>query len=75
VAPILLNQPNEVIKCADLLGQVTIMAPNVTITNSRVEAKHGSAVSGSAGITVNVGASATITHVTVNGGNSVHACV
>ncbi len=75
VTPFLLNRPGEVIKCADLLGQVTVMAPNITIKNSEVEAKNGSTVSGSAAITIDVGASATISHVTVNGGNSVHACV
>src|ERR1700722_7883084 len=32
--PIVLSTPNQVIKCADLLGQVSIRAANVTIINS-----------------------------------------
>jgi hypothetical protein len=70
--PIVLNTPNQVVRCADLRGKVTIKAANVTIINSAVETRSGS---GSASITIDVGASAKISHVTINGGNRVHACI
>jgi hypothetical protein len=73
--PIVLSTPNEVVKCADLRGPVMIKAANVTITNSDVETTSGTGASGTASIFVAVGASATINQVTVNGGNSVHACI
>jgi hypothetical protein len=73
--PIVLDTPNQVISCADLRGPVVIKAANVTITNSTVETKRGTGANGSASILVDLNASATITHVTVDGGNSVHACI
>ena|ERR1700722_11484518 len=73
--PIVLSTPNQVVKCADLRGEVSINAANVTIINSAVDTKSGNKGGGSASITVEEGASATISHVTINGGNTVHACV
>lgn len=72
---IVLNTPNQVVSCEKLQGPVLIQAANVTIKDSMVETKHGTGASGSAAITIDVGASATITHVAVDGGNSVHACI
>jgi hypothetical protein len=72
---IILNTPNEVVKCYELRGPVSIRAANVTIINSTVDTLHGDKSGGSAGITVDDGASATISHVTINGGRTVHACI
>jgi hypothetical protein len=72
---IVLSTANEVVTCTEFNGRVIIRAPNVTITNSAVTTRNHSGVSGSASILVDVRASATIDHVTVDGGNSVHACI
>jgi hypothetical protein len=75
---IVFKTANAVISCENITGMVTIAAPNVTIQNSVVTSnsgKLGIAANGTAGITVNDGASATISKVTVNGSNGVHACV
>jgi hypothetical protein len=73
--PIVLSTPNEVVSCADLRGMVMIRAANVTIINSAVETRSGTGASGSGSIKVDIGASATISHVTIYGGNTVHACI
>jgi hypothetical protein len=73
--PIVLNTPDQVIRCADLRGPVMIQAANVTITNSAVETTSGTGDSGTASIFIGVGASATISYVNINGGNTVHACI
>jgi hypothetical protein len=72
---IVLSTPNEVVSCQDLRGPVSIRATNVTIVNSLVTAGHGRGASRSAAITVGNGASATISHVTINGGKTAHACI
>ncbi|HEY3904749.1 MAG TPA: hypothetical protein VGM14_12645 [Streptosporangiaceae bacterium] len=73
--PIVLSTANEVVNCTDLRGPVEITAAGVTIKNSMVTVKNGTGVSGSAAVTLEVGSSATISHVAVDGGNSVHACL
>ncbi len=70
-----LSKADEEITCTDFRGTVIIKAAHVTITNSEVQTKHGTGAGGSASVTVDAGAGATITHVTVDGGNSVHACI
>jgi hypothetical protein len=72
---IILKTPNEVVKCSELRGMVSIRAANVAIVNSTVDTLHGNKANGSASITVEDGASATISHVTINGGKTVHACI
>jgi hypothetical protein len=73
--PIYIRDPGTVVSCEDLRGLVYIYAPGVTITNSAVDAKSGTGASGSAGIRVEPGASATIDHVAVFGAERIHACV
>ncbi len=72
---IVLATANESITCTEFNGRVIIRAPHVTITNSAVTTRGHNGSSGSGSIVVDVGASATIDHVTVDGGNSVHACI
>jgi hypothetical protein len=74
-SPIYIRDPGTVINCEELRGLVYIYAPDVTITNSVVDAKSGTGASGSAGIRVEPNASATIDHVSVFGAERVHACV
>jgi hypothetical protein len=67
-----------VVSCENIQGMVFIDAPNVTIKNSIVTAnsgKVGMAANGTAGITVSDGASATVSNVTINGSDGVHACI
>ena len=73
--PIVLSTANEVVNCTDLRGPVEITATGVTIKNSMVTVTNGSGVSGSAAVTIEIGASAVINHVAIDGGNSVHACL
>jgi hypothetical protein len=74
-APIYLTTAGQTLTCTKFQGSVIIEAANVTITNSEVEVTTGTGSNGTAAITVDVGASATIDHVTTNGGTKVHACV
>jgi len=73
--PIVLSKANEVVDCTDLRGPVEVTAAGVTIKNSMVTVKNGSGVSGSAAVTIEVGGSAVISHVAIDGGKSVHACL
>jgi hypothetical protein len=73
--PIVLSTDYEVVSCADLLGPVEIRAAGVTIIDSVVTTDHGSGASGSGAITNEVGSSATISHVTIDGGDTEAACI
>jgi hypothetical protein len=73
--PIVLGGTNQVVSCTDLRGPVEITATGVTIKNSMVTVKNGSGVSGSAAVTLELGSSAVISHVDIDGGSSVHACL
>src|SRR6185437_358290 len=73
--PIVLSTANQVISCADLRGPVEITAAGVTIRDSMVTVTNGSGVSGSAAVTIEIGGSATINHVAIDGGSTVHACI
>jgi hypothetical protein len=75
---IVIRTAGTVISCQNIQGMIFVQAPNVTIKNSVVTSnsgKLGMAANGTAGITVADGASATISNVTVNGSNGVHACI
>ena len=75
VTPIVLTRRNEVVSCADLRGPVEIKATGVTIRNSAVAVTSGAMVRGNAAIIVAAGASATISHVAIDGRSKVHACI
>jgi len=74
-APIYLTSAGQNLTCTRFRGQVYIEAANVTITNSVVQVTTGSRASGTGAITIDTGASATISHVTTDGGEVMHACV
>jgi hypothetical protein len=65
---------NAVISGERISGQLIISATNVTVRNSSISWDGGGA-GGSGVIKVEVGASATIDHVEINGLNHTHACV
>ncbi len=73
--PIVLGTANQTISCTDLRGPVEITAAGVTIKDSMVTVTNGSGVSGSSAVTLELGSSATVSHVTIDGGASVHACL
>lgn len=75
---IVISSDNTVINCEDITGMIDIQAQNVTIKNSIVTSnsgKTGEDANGTSDILVDVGASATIDHVTINGDDGVHACI
>jgi hypothetical protein len=75
---IAITTANAVISCANVSGWLHIEAQGVTVKNSIVShnsGKTGTAANGTAVITIDDGASATIDHVETNGLNGVHACV
>lgn len=65
---------NAVINGERINGQLVIRATNVTIKNSYISWDGGGA-GGSGVIKIEVGASATIDHVEMNGLNHTHACI
>ncbi len=73
--PIVLSVDYETVSCADLRGPVEIKAAGVTIKDSVVTTAHGTGASGTAAITNEVGSSATISHVTIDGDNTEAACI
>jgi hypothetical protein len=75
VTPIVLASRNEVVSCAYLRGPVEIKATGVTIRNSTVAVTSGAMVRGNAAIIIAAGASATISHVAIDGRDKVHACI
>jgi hypothetical protein len=78
MARIVVSKPHEVISCERITGRLFVTAPDVHISNVSIvsnSGKVGEAANGSAGITIDDGASATIDHVTINGEDGVHACI
>lgn len=73
--PIVLSTNYQVISCANLRGPVEIKAAGVTIKDSTITTDHGDGASGSAALTNEVGSSATISHVTIDGGDTEAACI
>jgi hypothetical protein len=65
---------NTVISGERISGQLIIRATNVTVKNSAIS-WDGGGVSGRGVISIEVGASATIDHVEINGLNHTHACI
>jgi hypothetical protein len=69
---------NAVITCQNITGCLDVTAPNVTISNIQIactSGKTGEAANGTGVIKVEDGASATITHVAIDGMDGVHACI
>jgi len=66
------------ISCQNITGCLSIQAQNVSITNVKVtcnSGKTGENANGTGAIYVDDGASATISHVEINGSSGVHACI
>jgi hypothetical protein len=69
---------NTVIACKRIQGQLHITARGVVVRNSYIEydsGKRGTDANGTAPISIDDGASATISHVEINGLDGVHACI
>ena len=66
------------ISCQDITGCLSIEAPNVTVSNVKIacsSGRSGEAANGTAVISIDNGASATVDHVDVDGRSGVHACI
>ena len=68
------NQDGMVIDSWKVTGGIQVRARNVVIRNSLVSNNAGGA-NGSGVININPGASATVEHNTLDGGNATHACL
>lgn len=69
---------NKVISCQNITGCLRIFAQGVTVKDVHIRCtsgKTGEAANGSSVISTETGASATLSHVTINGMRGVHACV
>ena len=70
--------PNTRIECQNIVGCLTIEAPNVTVSNVKIactSGRTGEAANGTAVIFIDDGASATIDRVEINGMSGVHSCI
>ena len=66
------------ISCENITGCLSIEAPNVTVSNVQIACSSGTtgeAANGTGVIKVQDGASATISHVAIDGMDGVHACI
>ena len=73
-----ISQDNTVLSCKRIHGHVHITARNVLIQNSYVayhSGRTGTDANGTAPITIDDGASATVDHVEINGMLGTHACI
>jgi hypothetical protein len=70
--------PNTRIECQNIVGCLSIEAPNVIISNVKIactSGRTGEAANGTAVIYVDDGASATVDRVEINGMSGVHSCI
>lgn len=75
---IFIRKPGAVVSCQKIKGMLFVEAPNVVIKNIVIESnsgKKGERANGTADITVDDGASATVENATINGDDGVHACI
>jgi hypothetical protein len=66
------------VSCENITGCLSIEAPNVTVSNVRIACSSGTtgeSANGTGVIKVQDGASATISHVAIDGMDGVHACI
>jgi hypothetical protein len=73
-----LTSANAVVSCQNITGCLDITAPNVTISNVQIactSGRTGEAANGTGVIKIEDGASATISHVAIDGMDGVHACI
>ena len=69
---------NTRIECQNIVGCLSIEAPNVTVSNVKIactSGRTGEAANGTAVIFIDDGASATIDRVEINGMSGVHSCI
>jgi hypothetical protein len=72
------TQASSTISCQNITGCLSIEAPNVTVQNVKIactSGRTGTNANGTSVIYVDDGASATISHVEINGMDGVHACI
>jgi hypothetical protein len=72
------TKANTVVQCENISGCMKIEAPGVTVQNVKIactSGKTGENANGTSVIYVDDGASATISHVEINGMDGVHACI
>jgi hypothetical protein len=75
---ITISNANAVISCQNITGCLDVVAPDVRISNVQIactSGKTGEAANGTGVIKIEDGASATISHVAIDGMDGVHACI
>lgn len=73
-----LTKSNQVIACQSITGCLRVQAQGITLRDVKVRCtsgRTGTAANGTSVVDIDPGASATLSHVTIDGMRGVHACV